>query len=88
MKGATLVAAFVVMCLGSAGRANAQPLISSPVGGTLGLDAGAALTLAWTTVPNATAYVVELSENPSFQPLLPLKDPQVSAQATRSGPPR
>jgi len=61
------------------------PLISSPSSGTLGLDAAAPLTLAWTTVPDATEYVVELSENPSFAPLLPLRDPRVAAQAGRLG---
>src|SRR5581483_3097921 len=61
------------------------PLISSPASGTLGLDPEAALSLAWTTVPNATSYRVELSEHPSFQPLLPLKDAQVPAQPGRLG---
>jgi hypothetical protein len=63
----------------------AQPLISSPASGTLGFDPGATLNLAWTTVPNSTGYVVEMSEALSFQPLLPLKDPQIAAVAGALG---
>jgi hypothetical protein len=61
------------------------PLVSSPADGTLGLDPATPLTLAWTTVPNAAAYVVELSESESFVPILPLKDPQIPAQAGALG---
>lgn len=61
------------------------PLISSPVSGTLGLDPATPLTLTWTTVSGASAYVVELSESQTLAPLLPLKDPQVPAQPARLG---
>jgi hypothetical protein len=59
------------------------PLISSPANGTLGLDSAAPLTLAWTTIDGASTYIVELSENRSLIPLLPLKDPEVPARAGR-----
>jgi hypothetical protein len=76
---------FLLVLVVVAAPALAQaPLVSSPSDGTLGVDAATPLTLAWTTVPNATAYVVELSERPSFQPL-PLTDPQVPAEAGRDG---
>ena len=59
--------------------AGGQPLISSPVSGTRGIDSGAALTLAWTSVPKAETYTVEMSENASFMPLLSLANAQVKA---------
>jgi hypothetical protein len=59
--------------------ASSQPLVSSPVTGTRGLDPDTPLTLAWTSVPNATSYTVELSEDMSLVPLLPLQNAQVKA---------
>ena len=59
--------------------AAAQPLISSPVSGTRGIDSGGALTLTWTSVPRAEMYTVEMSENGSFMPLMSLANAQVKA---------
>jgi hypothetical protein len=85
-KAKPFPAVFLVVLIAMAAPAVAQPpLVSSPTNGTLGLDPATSLTLAWTTVPNANTYVVELSESPSFQPLLPLKDAEVAAQAGRLG---
>ena len=70
---------FLTSLLAAVTSASAQPLISSPVTGTRGLDSEAALTLAWTTVPNATSYTVELSDNKGLMPLLPLENAQVKA---------
>jgi hypothetical protein len=76
------MAGFVAM----AAPAIAQlPLTSSPANGTLGLDAAAPLALAWRVAPDAGTYVVELSENTSFVPLLPLKDSVIPAQPGRLG---
>ena len=69
----------LAVAFASSAPAAAQPLISSPVNGTRGIDSGAALTLAWTSVPKAEAYTVEMSENSSFSPLMPLANAQVKA---------
>jgi len=77
--------AFLIALVAAVSSASAQPLISSPVTGTRGLDPEAALTLAWTTVPNATSYTVELSENMAFMPPLPLQNAQVKAVSSALG---
>ena len=87
MRGLTpYLAVWLVMLSMTVPVAAQAPLISSPASGTSGLDPDAPLTLAWTTVPDATtAYMVELSERASFDTLLPLKDAEVPAQAGRLG---
>ncbi len=84
-REARVVGVFLVLLVTTAGPVTAQPLVSSPANGTVGLDPAVALTLAWTTVPNASEYVVELSESQSFLPLLPLKDAFMPAQAGHLG---
>jgi hypothetical protein len=87
----TLLAAWLlVIGLAAPGAAqpatqSAAPLISSPVSGTRGVDSDTPLTLAWTTVANATSYLVELSETDAFTTLLPLKDARVAAQPGQLG---
>ena len=85
-----LAAWLVVMILAAPGAAQpttqpGAPLISSPVSGTRGVDPDKPLMLAWTTVPDATAYLVELSEDDTFTKVLPLKDARVAAQPGQLG---
>ena len=84
-KETQVLGVFLVLLVTTAASATAQPLVSSPANGTLGLDPAVALTLAWTTVPNASEYVVELSDTPSFLKLLPLKDAHIPAQTGHLG---
>ena len=80
-----LLFSFVAVLVNSPLAFAQPPLTSSPASGTLGVDPEAKLVLAWTTVPGAIEYVVELSESPAFDRLLPLKGAKVSAQPESLG---
>jgi hypothetical protein len=61
-------------------HAAAQPLISSPVSGTFGVDSTDTVTLAWTAAANATSYHIDVSEDPLFGSRLALKDNDIDAK--------